>query len=356
MGKHIFARLAASSLIALLLLSAAPLPVAAETSVNPGFNLTLSPLPINLSTKPGQSVSTPIRVQNTGNQAVQLKVSLMKFSAQGASGEPQILDPEPEDAFIKWASFSKTKFTAQPNVFNTVELTIQPPKEAAFGYYYAVVFSQDNGSAPDIPSQSKINGAVASLVLLDVQTNGEKRQLEAVSFKATQKVYQYLPASFEITTRNTGNIHVVPTGNIFISRAGSKDFIGTIRINEQQGNVLPKSNRVFTTEWDDGFPSYKVKRQNGQVVSDSSGTPIKELSWNLASANKLRIGKYTASMTMVYNDGKQDVPINGEVSFWVIPWIPFLIILIVLALVAVGLFVLFKSLLRRTKSLRKKSA
>lgn len=118
--------------------------------------------------------------------------------------------------------------------------------------------------------------------------------------------------------------------------------------------MLPKSNRKFTVVWDDGFPSYQTKRQNNQIViSDKSGAPIKELSWDLKSANKFRIGRYTASMTLVYNDGKQDVPINGEVSFWVIPWVPFLIMLVVFALVGVGVFALVRSILRKAKTIRK---
>jgi hypothetical protein len=45
-----------------------------------------------------------------------------------------------------------------------------------------------------------------------------------------------------------------------------------------------------------------------------------ELQWNWADASKLRWGKYTAKLLFVYDDGKRDVPVEGEVSFWVIPW------------------------------------
>jgi ABC-type glycerol-3-phosphate transport system permease component len=34
----------------------------------------------------------------------------------------------------------------------------------------------------------------------------------------------------------------------------------------------------------------------------------------------LRFGKYTAKMLLVFDDGARDVPIEGVVSFWVIPW------------------------------------
>lgn len=341
--------------IAVLMFTLVPMPlVQAAEPAREGFNLTLSPLPISLVTKPGQSVSTPIRVQNTGTQAVRLKVSLMKFSAKGTAGEPAIAEPTAQDTYTKWVSFSKTSFVAQPGVFNEVTMTIKPPKEAAFGYYYAVVFSQDNGDQPAVPNQNKVNGAVASLVLLDVQAPGERRQLEVASFKSAKKVYQYLPAEFNILVKNPGNIHVMPSGNIFIKRAGGKDFIGTLSINAEQGTILPNSSRQFTATWNDGFPSYEIKRQNGQIVSDKRGKPIRELNWDLKNASKLRIGHYTASMTLVYNDGQRDVPIEGEVSFWVIPWVPFFIMLFILILFGVGIFVIIRSVVRRAKGLRKK--
>lgn len=340
----------AGLVLAVLVLNAMPLTAKAAA----GFNLTISPLPINLTTDPGKPVTTPIRIQNTGNLAVPLKVSVMKFTADGSNGEAKLEDPKPQDEFVKWVTFSKSHFVAEPNVFNTVDVTVKPPKSAAFGYYYAIVFSQDSTGQPLVPNQNRVNGAVASLVLLNVQAPGEKRQLDVVSFKSQKKLYQYLPAKLDITVRNTGNIHVVPAGNVFVSKAGSKEFIGTLSVNEDQGNVLPRSQRVFTAEWDDGFPAYVVKRQNGQILSDKRGVPIKELSWDLKNANKFRLGKYTASLTLVYNDGTRDVPVSGEVSFWVIPWVPFLIILVVLLLICFGLFVMVRSLFRKLRGLKKK--
>ncbi|MDR3583243.1 MAG: hypothetical protein P4L62_02705, partial [Candidatus Pacebacteria bacterium] len=47
---------------------------------------------------------------------------------------------------------------------------------------------------------------------------------------------------------------------------------------------------------------------------------VQELKWNFADASKLRWGKYTAKLVLVYDNGQRDVPIEGEVSFWVVPW------------------------------------
>ncbi len=320
------------------------------------FNLTTSPLPVSLTASPGTTITTPIKIENTSTDPVRLNVGLQKFSASGTEGKPQIEDPTPQDAYIKWASFSQNTLVAQPNVFYTITMTIKVPKEAAFGYYYAVVFSQDTSDqkVPLGSRQNKVNGAVATLILLDVPAPGEQKKLNVTSFKASKKFYQYLPANFSVAVHNGGNVHVIPSGNIFISRAGESTFIDTLSVNKEQGNVLPKSNRIFNVAWNDGFPAYVIKHQNGQVVSDKNGKPVHTLDWNLKNASKLRIGKYTASLTLIYNDGQRDVPINAKVSFWVIPWVPILIGLVISILVLFGLYAVLKPIVRRLRGLRKK--
>lgn len=308
-----------------------------------GVNLTLSPLPVNLVTSPGSSVSTSLKVQNSGSEAVKLQVTLMKFKADSTNGQATLVQFKDGEEEKNWVTFSKTNFTAQPGVFNTVDMTINPPASAAFGYYYAVVFSQQ-GTDPTKPQSNKVNGAVASLILLDVQAPGEKREAQVTSFTATKKLYQYLPASFDVTVKNTGNVHVKPSGNIFVGRGVNGNFIDTLTINPGGGNILPGSSRTFNVEWDNGFPAYTVKKQNGQIVTDNVGKPVKTLNWNLSNLNHLRFGKYNASLTLVYNDGKRDVPVNGQVSFWVIPWLPILIILVLVLLALAGLW----SMLRHT--------
>ncbi len=312
------------------------------------FNLTTSPLPVSIVTEPGKTVVTPIKVENTGTEPVKIKVSLMKFGAYGDTGQPKIETPDPNDEFVKWATFSQNSFIAQPNVYNTVTLTVKVPKTAAFGYYYAVVFSQDNSDVkvPLGSRQNKVNGAVATLLLLDVNAPGEKRELKVTQFTSEKKFYQYLPASFKIKVKNTGNVHIVPSGNVFISR-NKKTTISVLDINNGQGNILPNSNRIFDVEWNDGFPTYKTKTVNNQVVSDKHGRPIKTLQWNLNHVSHLRIGKYYAHMVLVYNDGKRDVPVEGIVSFWVIPWSLILGIILIPTVPAVLVYLLMRWRFRR---------
>jgi hypothetical protein len=101
--------------------------------------------------------------------------------------------------------------------------------------------------------------------------------------------------------------------------------------------------RELTISWDDGFPKW--------VPSDS--TVEQELKWDFSQADRFRLGKYTAHLLMVYDNGERDIPIESYVSFWVIPWRVFLAILVGFLLtmgLGILLFVLFTRLSRKKKA------
>jgi hypothetical protein len=282
------------------------------------LDLTTSPLPISLKTKPGSSVTTDLRVQNSGARTETLKVDLYKFRAYGDSGKPQILDREPGDDYFDWVSFSERTFRAEPNVWKTVKMTINVPKEAAFGYYYAVVFSRADQARPEGNQNADIVGGSATLVLLEADVPGAKRQVELTEFSADKKFYEFLPATFRVSLRNNGQVHGAPTGTLFLSRGGKQ--VARLSVNAEAGNILPSSSRSFSVAWEDGFPVYVDKVEGGRVVLDGNGKPVKQLSWDLSKVSKLKFGKYTARLVMVYDDGSRDVPVEGTLSFWVVPW------------------------------------
>ena len=282
------------------------------------LNLTTSPLPISLTAKPGESVSTDIRIRNDGTATEQIKTSVLTFGASGESGTPQLITPTPSDTFINWASFSPSTFSDPPNTWETVHMTIKLPKSAAFGYYYAVVFSRANQATPSGTNQANLSGAIAVLVLLDADVPGAKRSVQVVSFTADHALYEFLPASFTVRLHNDGNVHVAPIGNIFITKGGKN--LALLNLNLAGGNILPNTNRVFTTAWSDGYPSYQTKVQDGKVVLDAKDNPESSLTWGTFNLSKIRFGRYTAHMVMAYNDGTRDVPIEATLEFWVVPW------------------------------------
>lgn len=327
-------------------LAAAP-PLSAQSS---GFNLITSPLPINLSGPPGSVLTTDLKLKNGSTKTERLKLSLMKFSAYGEDGKPAIKDREKGDDYFDWVSFYPSELDAPPNVWQTVKMTITLPKTAAFGYYYAAVISRaDQPTKADNKTNSLI-GSTAILVLVDAVVPGAKREAKLTSFTTSKGIYEFLPANFSIKLNNSGNTHLVPTGNIFITK-GNKT-IATLSVNEAKGNILPNSNRIYTTSWSDGFPLYQTTEQNGQVILGPNNQAKTSLKWDFSKASKLRFGHYQAKLTLIYDNGQRDVPLEATVGFWVVP---FRVILYALAIPIVPSVLVYILMKRRFKKRLAKS-
>ena len=295
------------------------LSIHAAYAADDGLRLTTSPLPINLTVDPGSSVSTQLRIKNDGNQKETLKIDLMKFKADGETGAPELLERESDDDFLQWVHFSEDTFSIDMNQWKTINATFDIPDTAAFGYYYAFVFSRASDEKPLEARQTRILGGTAILVLLEVKVPNAKREVTVTSFQADRKWYEFLPATFTVKLKNTGNVHIAPRGNIFIGRPGKKEDT-IVEVNLGKGNILPNSSRSFDAQWTEGFPMYQNKEENGKMVLDEKNKPVQELVWNWKDASKLRFGKYQAKLLLVYDDGQRDVPIEGTVEFWVVPW------------------------------------
>ncbi len=283
------------------------------------LRIVTSPLPISLVAEPGTTVSTELKVKNAGTEAETLKIDILKFNAYEDTGKPALHDLEPTDEFAKWVTFSEPSFTVLPEEWKTVTATFNVPKEASFGYYYAFVFTRASEQADLAPQETAVVGGTATLVLLEARVQDAKREITVTEFKTDKTVYEFLPVNFTVSLKNSGNVHVAPRGNIFLSQGDDKD-IALLELNPGKGSILPESSRVFEADWNDGFPVYEERIENGQVVLDELGQQTYRLVWNFENASHLRIGKYTAKMLLVYDDGTRDIPIEGVVSFWVMPW------------------------------------
>jgi hypothetical protein len=333
--------------VVLVLFGSLTMPLAHASAANIGFNLTTTPSPILLTTTPGTTITTEFRVVNNSIQPEHLKLGLMKFRATGETGRPDLYERGPGDDYFDWVSFTPSTFDAPSGQWVKVKMTINVPPTAGLGYYYAVTFQRANNPGTAADQSASVIGASATLVLLDVKSPNQHPELQLTSVKTDHSIYQYLPATFSVRVHNTGNIHLHPSGNIFIKQ-GSK-AVATLDVNPFQGSVLPNSYRVFTTDWRDGFPIYQDKQVDGKPLLTKKGLPDRSLHWDLSRVTKLRFGRYTAQALVVYSDGVHDVPLEATTSFWVIPWTLILIVLTVVLLVGFGLWFIGRQLFKSTK-------
>jgi hypothetical protein len=163
------------------------------------------------------------------------------------------------------------------------------------------------------------------------------------NFTTSKHIYEYLPATFSIDFQNDGNTIAQPYGNLFVQRStNSKTPLASMAVNATKGYILPGTTRTITASWNDGFPAYKT-------ITNADGTTSQKLVWNWANLSHLRIGRYTAHLVAVYDQGGRDTPLEATLTFWVIPWKLLLIPFVLLLLILFAIYMLVRSIVRGVK-------
>lgn len=191
-----------------VVIAATPAPSPLPSASPAPLNLSLTPVTLTLETAPGTPVTTPIRIRNNSQTAESLAISFGTFTADATGARPQLRDPLPSDQFMKWLSVDQPNFTLGANEWKTINVTFTPPPEAALTYYYTLIFNRESSGAA--PGQTSIQGAPAMLVLTNVVSAHARRELQLSSFQATSPIVEFLPQSFTVTIKNSGNVHAAP--------------------------------------------------------------------------------------------------------------------------------------------------
>jgi hypothetical protein len=302
-----------------------------------GFWLQVSPSPLVATIKPGETKELELKIRNAGAETEELKIESRKFSVNNQTGEVHLDDVAPSE-IAQWVTYSAPKFTVKPGEWYTQKIRVALPKQSGFSYSLALIISRVQ-TPKATESGRLIKGSVAVFTLLNVDRPGAVRKLDVTEFMSDQSLYEYLPAKFNMLFKNTGNTIVQPYGNVFIQR-GSNDAspIATLPVNDKGGYLLPDTPRTLSTTWNTGFPVYESNQ------ADESSN--QQLQWDWSKIANFRIGPYTAKLVAIYNDGERDVPIEREVTFWVIPWRA---ILIIAAVIGILLYLRHKQIQRKTR-------
>src|ERR1035437_5953695 len=333
------------SLIFFLLLLSTPAVVHAQTSS--GYDVTVSPIFFDLSTTPGTSVGSVIKIRNNTNSPLPIKLGVQRLT--GDLNGNLTLKADKNDYTLAWVTFKQDAFVAKPLVWTEIPFTINVPKEAAYGYYWTITFTQDKTS-PLSKSGVSLTGAAAVPLLLNVVKPGAKMQGKLVNFSADSGIYEYPPIKFLINFSNTGNVHIRPHGSIFV-----KDWLGrqlaVLDVNPGQGAILPNAARIFNAVWDDSFITVEPKTTYGQPKLDKNGKPETQLNIRWDKILDLRIGRYTATTLLVVSTPQRDVPYEAATSFWIFPWKVVLGTLLVVAFAGLGFYNTLKGFARRVAKL-----
>lgn len=345
--KHF--RLLPALLFWLFVITLAPSPIFAQEAMprlpQQAFNTTVSPVTLNLETDEGKAITAQIKIRNNGTMAERMKLTLATFTADETGNKPRLILPKGDEDFLQWLTFGESEFTVEAGEWKTVPVTFSPPPGAILSHYYSILVARAEETQY---TETTVNAMPAILVLTTINSPNAKRQLGVADFTVKNAVVEYLPQTFKIVIKNDGNVHLPPTGTIFIDGEGKKD-VAILPINSTGKVVLPDTKRDFEVVWDDGFPTFAPKVEGNTQVKDEKGNQIFGLNFDVSKLTKIRFGKYTAHLLMVYDNGERDVPIESQVSFWVIPWKALLVVVVLALAVGYGLFSFIANIFRKSK-------
>ena len=270
--------------------------------------LTVTPPLFQLNMGPGEFWASSLKVVNTNPYDLTLYASVMNFEAQGETGQGKLTpvvqdDPETSDYLLAhWIEVSKEPIFVPKEKSAEIPFTVRIPQDATPGGHYAAILVGNQAFGENAEGlELKVSSMVSSLLFVRIE--GEVVEGGTIrEFFSDRTFYEKPEVTLTLRFENKGNVHVRPQGDIVIYNQWGKER-GRIPVNQKTdfGNVLPKSTRKFTFEWQ-------------------------------GESNFFEIGRYTANATLSYgNDAKQNIV--EDTYFWIVPLKPVAVI--------VGGFILF---------------
>lgn len=131
-------------------------------------------------------------------------------------------------------------FTLQPNESKDVVITVKNTASLRPGGTYAsLVVRQISGSDNTIGLQTAVGAGI-----FVIKEDGAVRELQAQNIAVNRFVLQP-PSSVSLTFKNTGNVHIVPRGQIVVTNASNETFYQKGIINQESFTLLPGKSLRF---------------------------------------------------------------------------------------------------------------
>lgn len=299
-----------------VLAAPAPAPASKPTTSN-GQALEIAPPVIYLNADPGQSIKTQILIRDISSGNLIVNGTVNDFVSGGEDGTPKILLEKDKEtspySLVSWVA-PLPSLLLIPKEIKSMTATVNVPKDASPGGHYGVIRFTSTPPTPD-GSGVSLAASIGVLVLLTVSGNVKEglsvKDLTVSHGGKKGTFFESSPLEFQETLKNSGNVHVQPTGQVTITNMFGKK-IAAVNVNLPPGNILPQSTRTFKQPLD-----------------------------KTVIGNKRLFGKYTASLKVTYGSDKKVA--TSTLVFWVIPYK--LIIAIIFLLV--GAFFLLRFLIQR---------
>jgi len=301
--------------------------------VQPALALTISPVRMEISGDPGQTLVGEIELLNEQDEIRTFYSSAANFEARGETGAPHFL-PDTDKGLASWITVQES-VTLEAGEQKTIPYSIQIPSNAEAGGYFAAILWGTSPAQQD-EGQVAIGGKLGMLVLLSVTGDlpeGEGIGLLDFRIEEGRRVASALPITFVWRFSNEESERVKPEGEIRI-----KNLFGmtsaVLDANPQKGNVLPGSTRKFSAVWSERGQGKSVIPSPIEQVAEEEGQGFFTVAKNQWS--NFAFGPYKAELNLFYGElPGAEVTKGTQVSFrfFVIPWQLLSIIIVILSII-----------------------
>jgi hypothetical protein len=252
----------------------------------PQSALGVAPAIIEVVLEPGKTKTTTVSVFNITNFPLPVKGSIRAFLNEDSLIGSQAAAKETFDA-SSWFKLEPSDFILQPREKREIKIIIVAPKKAEPGGHYATVYFQPLLPVEVLsPQTAYLTARIGVLSFLIVKGNiEEKGDFGELKMK---KFQQFGPINFKVSFQNQGNIHLTPSGEIKIKNWRGREVT---KINLTPKTILPQTVRELEGIWQ----------------------------------KKYLLGKFTAQITILF--GTENKKLEKEIVFWVIPWLPLLLLI-----------------------------
>jgi len=253
--------------------------------------LGVSPAIIEEVLTPGEPTTTKITLFNVTDSPLPVRSSVDSFLVV----DEICLDRGKNFDVSAWISLDPVDLIVPAQNSRQVEVTVLPSKNAEPGGHYATIYFQVL-----LPEQktsfwtSPVSARVGVLGLFIVK--GKVVKEASLGQPQVAKLNQLGPIDFLIPIINQGNVHLFPQVNLKVSRASGQE-ITTLTVPKRL--VLPGTTKQLGVVWPKRFV----------------------------------FGRFVAQAFWALDQG--EIISSPPISFWVIPWLPILVLLVVLVLLVI---------------------
>jgi hypothetical protein len=187
----------------------------------------------------GEDQTFDVKVTNVSDETQTIVVDVMDYDIGDENSIILRNNSDEQNGIKEWINVPEKEFILQPNAGKDVSFTVHVPENASVGSHRgAVIFRMVPSDSTSVKVQGQVGVHALINVKGDTHATGMLHWFDVPLFTTHQVMYR---AQFE----NTGNIHYVPHGDIFLRNVVTNKKV-TYDFNAEDHFVMPGKKFTFT--------------------------------------------------------------------------------------------------------------